>query len=162
MNRDSPISNTVLRTITNPKNLQQRPSSGHCQQQHWWVTEWLWESCTQKCLPVQKPNNCVQTVSKVEWEMSFSWSLRVTTDVILSGEAKMDNLTQQQLGVKAKSQCFQESPAPKSIELPTSTILEEEVHSDPPRCFHFFWLKRPLFRVKLGGTVLGIMRVHQK
>lgn len=46
------------------------------------------------------------------WEMSFSQSLRVTADATLSADAKMYRHTQQQLGVKGQSQCFQESLAP--------------------------------------------------
>lgn len=134
MNRYSPISNTVLRTITKPKKINKcsnipvlvivSDSVGG-----------LWKSCTQKCLPVMKPNICVQTVSKVEWEMSLSWSLRVPTDVNLSGEAKMDNLTQQQLGVKAKSQCFQESPAPKSIKFPQAQHWKKKYIQTHPDVF---------------------------
>lgn len=74
----------------------------------------------------------------------------------------MDNLTQQLLGVKAKSQCFQESQVSKRVKVPTN--------SDGRRRSALSYLKvlptHPddftssdwrLLRVTLGGAVLGTM-----
>lgn len=56
--------------------------------------------------------------------------LRVTTDATLYGEAETDYCTQQHLGVKGKSQCFQGSQIPQPINVPRQTHAHNVVEGE--------------------------------
>lgn len=100
------------------------------------------------------------SVSMTGWEMFFSQSPSVPTDVTLSGEAKTDHHTQQQLGVKAKSQCFSRFTGSKinlcyhqHYDGRRSTFVLQGL-ADPLRCFHFSSLETSA-QVDIGWSCAG-------